>query len=222
MPRSTDAERVVVAGRPETIRTAVSLLRDGGVIAVPTDTVYGLVTLFDDEPAIRKIFEIKGRPPDQPLPVLLGSAADLPLVTGPLPSGAWPLIYAFWPGPLTIILRSSRSVSPLITARTNTIGVRVPAHSAVLDLLEAVSLPFASTSANRHGRPSALATSEVATSLGADVDLIVDPENGSLTGTPSTVVDLTLDRPLVRRQGSVTPNQIREAMGARIDVSPMA
>jgi L-threonylcarbamoyladenylate synthase len=209
---------IMPAGTPETIRSAVRALRDGGVVAVPTDTVFGLVCLFDNDVAIKRIFEIKGRPETKPLPLLLGTAVELSLVADDIPSSAWPLIYTHWPGPLTIIFQAKRSVSRLVTAGTNTVGTRVPAHPAVLDLLEAVGLPLASTSANTSGRAPALTAEGVFAQTGPRVDLIVDSGAHSPGGVISTVVDLTCQPALIRRKGAVSLAQVREALGARVDV----
>lgn len=216
-----DQPRTLQAGTSETIRSAVRTLRDGGIMAVPTDTVFGIVGLFDSEVAIGRIYKLKGRPQSKPLPLLLGTAADLPLVTPTVPQSIWPLIGAFWPGPLTLVLPAHRMVSSLITARTGTVGVRVPAHPAVLDVLEAVNLPLVSTSANLSGKTPAGTAMDVVSELGNAVDLVIDsPSPGS--GVASTVLDLTVSPPLIRRKGSILPGQIREVLGGRVDVMPNA
>ncbi|HEV3311189.1 MAG TPA: L-threonylcarbamoyladenylate synthase [Chloroflexota bacterium] len=221
--RSTQTERVLPAGEPETIRAAVRILRDGGVLAVPTDTVFGLVCLYESEAAIRRMVEIKGRTPNtKPLPLLLGSAAELPLVTSDVPAMVWPLIYAHWPGPLTIVFTAKESLSRLITAGSGTMGARVPANPDVLDILEAVGLPLASTSANRTGMAPTVNEAYVTAQLGEAVDLVVRPRPGVISGTASTVVDLTTMPALIRRRGDVTPAEIRQALGTRVDIAPDA
>ncbi|SRR5579884_107362 len=203
-------------GTAEEIWQAVNALRDGGVLAVPTDTVYGLICLYDCEPAIRRIFEMKGRPASNPLPVLMGSAAELPLVCREVPQQAWGLIGEFWPGPLTIVLPAHPSLSPMITAGTGTVGVRVPKNQRLLEILETAALPVASTSANLSGTPPA----EQQEDLGVMADLVdlVVPRDSS-AGVPSTVVDLTTSPVLIRRRGSVSVERVRQVMGTRVDIA---
>jgi L-threonylcarbamoyladenylate synthase len=214
--------RIMRAGDPDTIRTAVRILRDGGVLAVPTDTVYGLVGLFDQEKAIGRILEIKGRGPNKPLPILLGATVELPLVAAEIPEIIWPLVYRYWPGPLTVVFRAKDSVSRRITAGLGTVGARVPASPDVLDILEAASLPFVSSSANRAGDPPATTVDEIAATIGSEVDLIIAPREAHAGGTASTVLDLTTTAVLVRRRGSIPVSQIREALQVRIAIFPDA
>jgi len=207
------------SGQPETIRSAVRVLRDGGVVGVPTDTVYGIVALHDDERGLRRLIEAKGRPSGKPLPLLLGTAADLPLVAEDVADNVWPLIYAHWPGPLTIVFPAKAGLSRTITAGTGTVGTRVPAHPAVLDLLEALRLPLASTSANQSGSAPAMTPGEVLEQLGSRVDLVIDQGRSPPAGAASTVLDLTTRPFLIRRRGDVTPAQIRQALNARVDIA---
>lgn len=217
----TSASPVVLpAEAPETIREAVRTLRDGGVVAVPTDTVFGLVAQFDNEEAIRRIFEIKRRPPAKPLPLLLSTASELPLVVTEVPAFAWPLVQAFWPGPLTIIFKSLSVVSSLISAGSGTVGCRVPAHRTTLEILEALGYPVASTSANLSSQPPAATAVEVVQQLGASVDLVVDTGEEMVAGEASTVVDLTTNPVLIRRRGAITPARLREVLTARIELAP--
>jgi L-threonylcarbamoyladenylate synthase len=222
------APRILPARSPDTIRESVRVLRDGGVIAVPTDTVFGLVALYDIPEAIQDIFRIKGRPDDKPLPLLLGTASELPLITPNVPDVVWPLIEQVWPGPVTIIFESHPYILEALTGGTGTVGARVPASDPVLDILEALSLPLASTSANISGQPPATTVSEVFVRFGSDVsdqprvDLIVDPLDAVGSGRPSTVVDLSGPTVLIRRRGSVTPAQIRDALNVRVDILPDA
>ncbi len=218
--------RVMPARSPETIRESVRVLRDGGVLAVPTDTVFGLVALYDQPRAIQSIFDIKGRPDNKPLPVLLGTAAELPLVTPNVPEFVWPLIERVWPGAVTIIFESHSYISDAITAGTGNVGVRVPRFDAILDVLEAVSLPLASTSANLSGQPPATTVAQVIEQFGGEaserpeVNLIIDPGEVTGSGLPSTVVDLCGPSVLIRRRGQVTPAEIREALNVRVDIVP--
>lgn len=206
-------------GTAETIRKAVEILRDGGVLAVPTDTVYGLVALYDKREAVDRIFDIKGRPLDKPLPILLGSAAELPLVASTIPDSIWPVIGRFWPGSLTIVLKGHDYLPHALRSASGGVGVRVPAKPAVLDILEAVSLPLASTSANLSGEMPATTAAGVFEHLQGKVDMVVDDAATSSSGIASTVLDLTTTPALIRRRGSIKIGDIRSALGARVDLA---
>lgn len=210
---------VLPEGKPETIAAAVRVLRSGGVIAVPTDTVFGLVARYDDETAVERIFTLKGRRATKALPVLLGTATELRLVATDVHEAVWPLIYRYWPGALTVILRAHQSLSRRVTGGSDTVGVRVPAHAAVLEVLEALSLPLASTSANLSGRPPARTVPEVVEALGSSVDLVIAPAQSPVDGRPSAVVDLTAKPYIIRRRGEIPPSGIRQALGARIEIA---
>ena len=182
---------------------AVLVLRAGGVVAVPTDTVWGLVTLPNNAAGVERIYAIKGRPQTMELP-LLAPEADALAGLVQFPAEAMSLAAAHWPGALTLIVRcvAPRTVM-VIPQRGETLAVRVPSHPG-LQTLMAQTGPLASTSANVHGRPAATSADEVRAQLGNTVDLVVDvPESGSGGGRASTIVDCT-DSPLrVIRQGDV-------------------
>src|SRR5579875_2859921 len=132
--------RVFAGSSATDIVTAAELIRQGGLVAVPTDTIYGLAAAVTPD-GVKRVFVAKERPADMRLPVLLGTAADLPRVATRLPRVAWPLIDRFWPGPLTLVLPASREMPEALTAGGGTVGVRVPAGRTILRLLEVLGEP---------------------------------------------------------------------------------
>ena len=192
---------------------AVQVLRNGGVVAIPTDTVYGLAAAFDDDDAVERIFRIKGRAPSLAIPLLLNSADAVEQYVAEVPESFWSLANAFWPGQLTIVMRKSDLVSERLTAGRNTVGLRVPDHRLPRHLSKSLGGAITGTSANLSGSPSLTTAKEVEEQLGSAVDLIVD---GGATPGPisSTVVDLSGDRPTILREGRITLEDIRRAIGA--------
>lgn len=200
------AEIVRMTGGADDARTlarAGEVIRNGGLVAFPTETVYGLGAHALDERAVGRIFEAKGRPASDPVIVHVADAVQLdPLVEG-IPRAARPLMAAFWPGPLTLIFRKSDIVPARVTAGGETVAVRVPAHPVAMALLRAAGVPVAAPSANRFSRPSPTTATDVAEDLGDVLDLIID--GGPTThGVESTVVDVTAVPPRVLRPGAVT------------------
>jgi len=158
----------------ENIERAAYLLRDGGVVAIPTETVYGLAANAFDARAVARVFEIKGRPSFDPLIVHVLDDAMLQRVAGAIPRAARALIERFWPGPLTLVLPKAAGVPGLVTSGLATVGVRMPAHPIARALLERAGVPLAAPSANRFGRLSPTRAGHVATQLGDEPDLILD------------------------------------------------
>ncbi len=197
-------------------RRAVETLRAGGVVVYPTDTVYGLGCDATNPAAVRRVFEIKGRPPDQPVPVLLGDvreAFDLAEVG----EGARRLMRRFWPGPLTLVLRSRGVVAEMVTAGTGTVGLRVPDHPVPRALVRACGFPLVGTSANSTGRPAPVSVPQVLSDLDGRVELVLD--GGRLRGRPSTVVDCTGDRPRVIRPGPISAEAVERVwVGGQVEV----
>jgi L-threonylcarbamoyladenylate synthase len=183
-------------------RRAVDMLREGAVIVFPTDTVYGLGCRIDDPAAVRRIFELKGRGPEEPLPVLLGDPAQLEVYARELTRAARDLAQTFWPGALTIVVRRTDAVPALVTGGRDTVGLRVPNHRLPRQLVRDLGVPLVGTSANTHGAPSPLTAQQVAFDLGDAVDLILDGGRCPV-GRESTVVDATADPPRVLREGAV-------------------
>lgn len=185
------------------LRAAADIVRGGGIIAFPTETFYGLGACPFDAHAVRRIFDLKGRPlRDAPILVLIRSRADLDQMVSEITPAAERLMEACWPGPLTLVFRAAAVVPSVLTAGTGTIGVRLPAHSDVQRLLETVGGPLTGTSANRTGQPPAMTAADVEQIFGGAVDVILDGGAGP-GGLPSTVVDTTVVPPRLLREGRV-------------------
>ena len=199
------------AGAPE-VAEAVAVLRRGGVVAFPTETVYGLGADATHAAAVARIFQIKGRPPTNPLIVHVADAATACRYAREWPLAASQLAQRFWPGPLTLVLPKSASIVPAVTAGLDTVGLRVPDHRRALQLLREFGGPVAAPSANRSNQVSPTTAQHVREELGDAVDLILDggPCN---VGIESTVLDLTSSRPTVLRPGGVTREQIEAVVG---------
>ena len=192
---------ILPAGDPAAIARAADTLRAGGVIALPTDTVYGVAAhgLLND--AVEKIYLIKERPNEKAIPLLLASADDVQQVAREVPPAARRLMERFWPGALTLVLKKQPHLPPAVTA-TDTVAVRVPDHPAVRLLVRALGAPLAATSANKSGQPELLDAQSIADVLGARLDLILD--GGRCTGgVPSTVVDVSVEPMRVLRVGAI-------------------
>lgn len=194
--------RVLPAGEPSAIDIAASMLRDGGLVAYPTDTLYGLGAHGWQPEAVAKVFAAKGRTPDHPLPLLLARSEDMVEVATAIPIAAWRLAAVFWPGALTLVLPKGARVPPVVTAGGPTVAVRVPNHPVTLALIRAVGTPIAGTSANRSGGPAPITAEDVLAQLGGRIDAVLD--GGRCPGgVESTVLDLSAERPRVLRQGAI-------------------
>lgn len=194
------------------IEEAKELLQKKEVVAIPTETVYGLAGDATSDVAIAKIFAAKGRPSDNPLIVHIGELKQLNDVAAAVPDVAKKLMSAFWPGPLTVILPKQRGLSEQVTAGLQTVGVRMPSHPIALELLKAVKLPLAAPSANLSGRPSPTTALHVAHDLNGKIAGIVDGGKAGI-GIESTVIDCTLAVPLILRPGGVTKKAIEAVIG---------
>lgn len=192
---------VVPADDPAAVERAAKALLGGGLVVLPTETVYGLAALASDPAATRALFARKGRGADVPVAVLCADAGQaLALAADDVPALAGELAATHWPGPLTMVLRRRPGLGWALGEPTDTIGLRCPAHDLVRALAARVG-PLATTSANRHGMPTPSSAAEAAEQLLGEVDLVLD--GGMLSGTPSTVVDLTGPEPRVLRPGPV-------------------
>lgn len=200
---------------PGQIARAVALLRAGGVVAFPTETVYGLGADASNDEALRRIFSIKGRPADHPLIVHLAASVQMQDWAHDIPAAAYALAERFWPGPLTLILRRRARVSTLVTGGQETIGLRVPAHPVALELLSAFGGGVAAPSANRFGRISPTSAEHVRQELGDGPDLIL--EGGACrVGIESTIVALTDSDPVILRPGEISPEALEAVMGQKV------
>lgn len=198
---------------PETLRLAAELLRAGEIVAIPTETVYGLAANALDARAVQKIFEAKGRPSHNPLIVHVPDAAAARALTADWPHDAETLAAVFWPGPLTLVLkRGAASVPDIVTAGGDTVALRCPQHPVALRLLELCGFPLAAPSANRSNAVSPTTAHHVAMSLGRRVPLILDG-GACAAGIESTVLDLSGTTPKILRPGSITAADISKVLG---------
>lgn len=201
--------KVLPVGK-ETIAVAARILAEGGLVAFPTDTVYGVGAHAFQPEAVERIYVAKIRPRDKAIPILLARADDLALVAEGITETAWLLAETFWPGGLTLVLPKKANVPDVISAGGPTVAVRVPDHPVPLALMAALGAPLAATSANLSGRPSPVTAQEVEAELEGRIELILD--GGRCPGgVPSTVLDLTTDPPSVLRAGAIAEEEIRSA-----------
>ncbi|HEX9452146.1 MAG TPA: L-threonylcarbamoyladenylate synthase, partial [Burkholderiales bacterium] len=195
----------------EEIEKAAAILRAGGLVAFPTETVYGLGADASNPTAVRKIFAAKGRPADHPVIVHVAGTSDLKHWAAEVPRSAWLLAEKFWPGPLTMVLKRAAHVSDLITGGQDTVGLRVPSHPVAQQLLKAFGGGIAAPSANRFGRLSPTTAQHVREELADAVNLVLDG-GPSDVGIESTIVDLTRETPAVLRPGRISEQQIADAL----------
>ena len=200
---------ILSASSNDTIVRALAVLRAGGLIAFPTDTVYGAGALAFDGRAIESIYQAKDRPVEKAIPILISDIKDLDKVGINIPEAAHKLAARFWPGPLTVIVPKRENL-PLAVSATSTVGVRVPDHETARALLRAAG-PMAVTSANISGAQSPITAEEVYEQLGGRIPLIID---GGRTpgGTPSTLVDCTTPELLVLREGPIALEELLSAL----------
>jgi len=190
---------------------ALSVLHAGGLVAVPTETVYGLAADASNSDAVRRVFAVKGRPADHPLIVHVGAAAQLGDWAASIPRAAEVLADACWPGPLTLLVPRSATVLDLVTGGRTSVGVRVPAHPLTLELLARFGGGLAAPSANRFGRVSPTTADHVRADLGDDVDFVLDG-GPCPVGVESTIVDCTVDPPQVLRPGGISSEEIESLL----------
>ena len=199
---------VLSADAPKSVDRAGDVLRKGGLVAFPTDTVYGLGAPAFNAEAVMRIYVAKGRPPEKAIPVLLASAAELELVVSSIPPAALVLAGRFWPGPLTLVMPKHHRVPEAVAA--DTVGVRVPDHAVARSLL-AISGPLAVTSANLSGSDSPITAAEVIDQLGGRIDMVLDGGT-SPGGVASTVLDCTGPQLVVLRPGPLSLEVLRAAL----------
>ena len=190
------------------------LLRDGGLVCYPTDTVYGIGAAAGDDAAVRRLFAVKGRSPGKALPLLLADAADAAIVAEVTPL-ARTLATRFWPGALTIVMRKAASYRSLALADGASVALRVPDHDLVRAIVRGLREPVTGTSANRAGAPAPVSAAEVAFQMGDMVDLVIDGGR-SRSRQESTVIDITVDTPQILREGAVRREEIEEALGKAV------
>jgi len=200
--------------RPEAavIDQAARVIRAGGVVAHPTETVYGLAADVFSEPAVRRVFAAKGRPPGKPLIVAVATREDLERLVRELVPGAEALMEAFWPGPLTLVLPRRPEVPEVVTGGRDGVAVRMPAHPVALALIRAAGIPVTTTSANVSGRQPPLTAGEVRRQLWGRIEVLLDGGPAG-SGIPSTVLDLTARVPTVVRPGALGPAELAAVLG---------
>jgi len=196
----------------EEIERAADLIRRGGLVAFPTETVYGLGANALDAQAVRRIYEVKGRPSSSPLIVHVADEAMAKSISAEWPKAAALLAARFWPGPLTLVVKKKPSIPALVTAGLDSVGVRVPSHPVALDLIRRAGVPIAAPSANRFMEMSPTTAEHVRTRLGDRVDMILDGGPAEI-GIESTVVALTREPPVVLRPGMISISDLEAATG---------
>jgi L-threonylcarbamoyladenylate synthase len=201
---------------PEIAR-AVEVLRAGGLVAFPTETVYGLGADARNVDALRQLYEVKGRPSEHPVIVHFARPDQLDEWGVQIPDAARALTRAFWPGPLTVVVRRSAAVPDEVTGGLDTVGLRVPAHPVAHELLEAFGGGLAAPSANRFGRVSPTTAAAVRAELGDVVPVVLDG-GASAVGVESTIVDCSTDDLRVLRLGGVTAEDLRQCLGVDLPV----
>jgi len=192
----------------QVLRHAVDALKNGSIIAYPTETFYGLGTKFDMEDSLKRLYDIKQRPKEKPMPLIIGNNKLLSVVAVNVNQIALSFIEKFWPGPLTLILPAKKNLSEYITAGTGKVAVRIPGESFALSLAKTADFPISATSANLSGMPPAQDTEAVIRYFGDKIDLIFD--SGSSTGgLPSTIVDVIGDEINILREGAISRESIK-------------
>jgi len=200
------------------VEMGVFILRQGGLVAFPTDTVYGLGAGVNIPQAVERVYRVKERPPNMALPLLLADISQIREVAEPVPPIAWLLAKKFLPGALTMVLPKSKSVPDTITAGGKTVAIRIPAHPVPVALVQGLGMPIVGTSANLSGKPSALAAGDVYSQFGDKVDLVIDGGR-CRGGRESTVIDITGEVPVILREGALLGRELRQVCG---DIAELA
>ncbi|MGB9806666.1 MAG: L-threonylcarbamoyladenylate synthase [Thermoproteota archaeon] len=203
------------------IKEAAEVIKRGGLVAFPTETVYGLGANCYNESAVLKIFIVKGRPPDNPLIVHISNFEMLKEVSEEIPDLAYKVANVAWPGPITVVMKKSKKVPYSVTGGLETVAVRMPAHPVALNLIEESGAPIAAPSANLSGRPSPTNAMHVITDLLNKVDVIID-SGETFFGVESTIIDVTREPPILLRPGPFTVEELQEKIGIRVEVPKVA
>jgi L-threonylcarbamoyladenylate synthase len=198
------------------LEDAITTVQHGGVIAFPTDTVYGIGASLKHRDAIARIYDIKGRAQDKPIPILVSRPEVIDTLTDDVDEDLIELAFRFWPGPLTVVIKGKADLPPEVMAQDGTIGVRIPDHSIPLAIAQRIGGAIATTSANRSGEPAAVTAKEIQKTLGGTLDLILD--GGIAPGqAASTVIRREGDTISVIREGTVTIDQLLPAWTSIVD-----
>lgn len=201
--------------KPEGLEQAARTLQNGGLVAFPTETVYGLGAVYNNEPALLKVFAVKGRPADNPLILHIYHLDQLNQIVSSISPAAERLIQRFWPGPLTLIFPKKAEVSPVVTANLNSVAVRMPSDPAARELLRLTGIPVAAPSANLSGKPSPTHGEHVINDLLGKIELIIDAGQCP-DGVESTVLSLMGEEPVILRPGTVTREQLESVLGKSV------
>lgn len=207
---------VIRADETEALDAATQILREGGIVALPTETVYGLTARVSLPSAIRRIYTAKGRPTTHPLIVHVDSASRADEYATRIPTPARDAMEAFWPGPLTLLLHRTAAASDVVTGGRDTVAVRCPAHSFFRDVITQLDDALVAPSANRFGHVSPTRADHVRVDLGSHIDLIVDG-GSSVLGLESTIIDFTTAVPQVLRHGALPQEEIQDVLGLTLD-----
>lgn len=195
--------------QPEVVQQACEVLRRGGLVAFPTDTLYALGANALDPAAIERVLTVKGRHHGKPLSVLVPSAEAGAVLAASLPDGAQALMRAFWPGALTVVVMASAKIPSVLTAATGTVGLRMPAGAVAQALLTAFAGPIIGTSANKTGAADPADAKTVQKAIGGQIDLILDGGRVAL-GVPSTVIDCTAEPARILREGAIARTALQD------------
>ena len=199
----------------EQIGAAVEVLANGGVAAIPTDTLYGLAASAFDESAVLKVYELKGRPEGMALPLLLSEAEDVRVCAEDVPEAAWTLMERFWPGALTLVVRKRATVPDIVTAGLDTVALRVPDHPVARAIAKTLGAPITGTSANLSGRPGITNAADVRREFGDTIDFVLDGGEAP-GGVASTIVDVSDGELRVLREGAASREELEAVLGREL------
>ena len=203
--------KILNPAAPETLEQSANIIRSGGLLGIPTETVYGLGANGLDPDAVLKIFQAKGRPQDNPLILHVSGPEQVELFCHDIPQVAWTLMERFWPGPLTLVLPARDNVPRRTTAGLDTVAIRCPDQDMTRAIIRAAGVPIAAPSANISGKPSPTTAQHVYHDMAGKIEAIVDGGPCSV-GLESTIVDLAGDTPRLLRPGGITPEQLMEVL----------
>lgn len=208
--------KLAPASAPDNVQLAADILKAGGLVAFPTDTVYGVAAHGFLPEAIQRLYMAKERPHTKAIALLLADAGDLHRIARNIPEGTLLLAERFWPGALTLIVPRADNLPPILTAGGDTVAVRMPDHPVALSVIATAGAPLATTSANLSGGPDPITAGDVMRDLGGRIELILD--GGACPGgVPSTVLDLTTEPPVIRRVGPISREMLERTIARRIE-----
>lgn len=212
-------ETIILGTDEKDIEYAAEIIQSGGLVAFPTETVYGLGANGLDGEAAARIYEAKGRPSDNPMIVHISSKDDLLVLTDKITMDMRTLMDAFWPGPMTMVVPAKSIVPRVTTGGLSTVAVRMPSHPTALSLIEKSGVPIAAPSANASGRPSPTTGMHVLDDLDGRIDAVIMGESCQI-GIESTVIDMTQEQPVILRPGKLTEEDFSAALGKKVGIDP--